>query len=93
MDSMELITTAFRRMLTKKDSVFQENFRRTQMYNFYGDIILKGIQCFNYEHGFVPWQHGKSILKELKSVITETLKSFIHIRLQRSTYVHFMCTD
>nr|XP_022326097.1 glutamate receptor 2-like [Crassostrea virginica] len=67
-DSMELITTAFRRMLTKKDSVFQENFRRTQMYNFYGDIILKGIQCFNYEHGFVPWQHGKSILQELKSV-------------------------
>lgn len=65
---MELITTAFRRMLAKKDSVFQENFRRTQMYNFYGDVILKGIQCFNDEHGFVPWQHGQNILKELKSV-------------------------
>eukprot|EP00105_Crassostrea_gigas_P020120 XP_011438820.1 PREDICTED: glutamate receptor 2 [Crassostrea gigas] len=67
-DAMELITTAFRRMLAKKDSVFQENFRRTQMYNFYGDVILKGIQCFNDEHGFVPWQHGQNILKELKSV-------------------------
>lgn len=38
------------------------------MYNFYGDVILKGIQCFNNEHGFVPWQHGQNILKELKSV-------------------------
>ncbi|XP_056009393.1 glutamate receptor 2-like [Ostrea edulis] len=67
-DAMELITTAFRRMLAQNEIVFQENFRRTKMYNFYGDVILKGIQCFNKEHGFIPWQHGENILKELKSI-------------------------
>ncbi|XP_061164306.1 glutamate receptor 2-like [Saccostrea echinata] len=66
-DAMELITTAFKRMLAKNKHVFQANFRRTAMYNFYGNVILKGIQCFNNEHGFIPWQHGENILKELKS--------------------------
>lgn len=85
---MELITTAFRRMLAQNEIVFQENFRRTKMYNFYGDVILKGIQCFNKEHGFIPWQHGENILKELKSVITKHLRPCIIYICLLSIYIY-----